>query len=125
MKKPRHLKILIPSNPDAWKTIVLTTATWPPTLDVPQRAKVPPGSKSLLGRCTEDEEWDYQLLRGPGGRGYYLRVWRWDYKGSKFDEDPAAPAARLTPEEAYQFCVTNLLPQEVIQDFTRRLARHR
>ena len=99
-----------------WKSIVLTTGLWPRTLVIPQRAKIPPGSKSLLGLCTEDEKWDYELLRGPNGRAYYLRVWLWDYKGEKFDENFTAPAARLTPQEAFRFAVANLVPREILED---------
>ena len=99
-----------------WKSIVLTTGLWPRTLVVPQRTKIPPGSKSLLCLCTVNEEWDYQLLRGPGGRAYYLRVWPWDYKGEMFDENFASPAARLTPAEAFRFAVANLVPREILED---------
>jgi len=104
------------TKPKNWKAIVFANGFWPRTLMVPQHAKIPPGSKSLLCLCTENEEWDYQLLRGSKGRGYYLRVWPWDYKGEMFDENFTAPAARLTPAEAFRFAVANLVPREILED---------
>lgn len=104
-----------------WKSIVLTSGHWPRTLVVPQRTKVPPGSQSLLCLCTDDEEWDYQLIRGPGGRAYYLRVWPWDYKGEQWQDDET-PAARLTPKEAFRFAVANLVPIELLEDCPEQAA---
>lgn len=108
-------KPTIKKSAQDWKSIVLTTGLWPRTLDIPQRAKVPPGSKSLLCLSTDNEDWDYQLIRGPGGRSYYLRVWAGDYKGEQWD-DPTAPAARLTPSEAFRFAVVNMVPAEILED---------
>ena len=99
-----------------WKSIVLTTGLWPRTLVVPQHAKIPRSSKRLLALVTENEDWDYELIRGPKGRAYYLRAWPLDHKGERYDEDFAAPAARLTPAEAFRFAVANLVPKEILED---------
>jgi len=33
-----------------------------------------------------------------------------------FDENFTAPAARLTPAEAFRFAVANLVPREILED---------
>ena len=87
-----------------WKSIVLAPGAWPRALVVPQRKKVPPGSKPLLASMADGGYWEWELIRGPAGQTYYLRVWLFKVEGGYREDSPAAP---LTPKEAYQFALAN------------------
>lgn len=96
-----------------WKATILAGPDWPEQFDFPQADPMPKGSESVLESTYFNEHWEWELWRQPDGKRYFLKAWPMDE--GKFS-DPNTPGAALTVAEAFQFLMTNWMPQIVLDD---------
>jgi hypothetical protein len=73
----------------------------------------PLGSKSIHSGSDEGNSWNWELLRGPAGRAYYLKAWR---VAPASPSGPEAEAVRLSPVEALQFAIRQAIAPQLLKD---------
>ena len=111
----RRVKTPKPSPTPKWKETILTSSDWPEDFAFPQMDFLPEGAESVLESMYGNEHWEWELWRQLDGQRYFLKIW--PFNDGKFS-DPNTPGVALTVPEAFQFLMTNWMPQIVLEDFT-------
>lgn len=106
MRKRKHIP--------RWKRIILTERDWPTSLSLPLNVDCPAGAGRILIGSDEGGSWDWDLIRGPSGKCYYLKACR-----VGFPADPLAKAVCLTPAEALDFAIVQCINPQLIKDVKR------